>query len=110
MVDYVSLSFHSPTCYSVVRAEEDRVLLDEAARGDAVEPVRPFVRADVAEVAVVAGVLEEEEVDHMRVPPGTDGHRVGLDEALLGPLGQSGVGVDPLREDVLRHTIFSAIG
>ena len=48
----------SITCHGVVRADKDRVLLDEASRSDAVEPVRPFENADVAVFDEVTRVLE----------------------------------------------------
>ena len=91
----------SITCHGVVRADKDRVLLDEAPRSDAVEPVRPFENADVAVFDEVARVLEREKLDPSRIPVGTDGHGVGLDEAFVGGLGQSEGRADPIREDLL---------
>ena len=80
----------SITCHRVVRADKGRVLLDESVRSDAVEPVGPFVDADVAVFAEVTRVFEGEKLDLSRIPVGTDGHGVGLEKAVVGGLGQSG--------------------
>ena len=91
----------SINCHRVVRADKGRVLLDESVRSDAVEPVGPFVNADVAVFDEVTRVLEGEKLDLSRIPVGTDGHGVGLEEAFLGGLGQSEGRADPIREDLL---------
>ena len=67
----------------------DLVSPDESVRSDAVEPVGPFVNADVAVFAEVTRVFEGEKLDLSRIPVGTDGYGVGLEKAVVGGLGQS---------------------
>ena len=50
----------------------DLVSPDESVRSDAVEPVGPFVNADVAVFDEVTRVLEGEKLDLSRIPVGTD--------------------------------------